>query len=158
VSPPDRYEAGMKILDCGCGPGRLSIPLARAVGPTGTVVAFDIQEEMLEKVRRKAKDEQLSNIITMHGGAGDGKLAKNEYDMVLLVTVLGEIPDRQKAMREIFAGLKPNGILSVTEVIADPHFQSLKTVISEAEKAGFIKKAGFGGRLSFTLNFQKPQI
>lgn len=94
----------------------------------------------------------------MHGRAGYGKLVKNEYDMVLLVTVLGEIPDRKKAMREIFTSLKPNGILSVTEVIADPHFQSRKTVISEAEKAGFIKKARFGSRLSFTLNFQKPQI
>jgi len=41
----------------------------------------------------------------------------------VLVTVLGEVPDREAALREIFDALKPGGILSVTEIIFDPHFQ-----------------------------------
>src|SRR5918998_5205270 len=42
--------AGMRVLDAGCGPGRLTIPLAKAVGLAGEVVALDGQREMLAKL------------------------------------------------------------------------------------------------------------
>jgi SAM-dependent methyltransferase len=44
-------EPGMAVLDAGCGPGRLAIPIARQVGPQGEVVAMDIQAGMLERAR-----------------------------------------------------------------------------------------------------------
>lgn len=44
----------MRVLDAGCGPGRLTIPLARQVGPTGEVVALDVQQGMLKRVRKNA--------------------------------------------------------------------------------------------------------
>ena len=46
---------GMKVLDAGCGPGRLTLPLAEAVGPQGEVLAMDVQAEMLAQVREKAQ-------------------------------------------------------------------------------------------------------
>jgi ubiquinone/menaquinone biosynthesis C-methylase UbiE len=45
---------GMRVLDAGCGPGRLIIPLAKTVGPPGEVVALDGQREMLEKLEKRA--------------------------------------------------------------------------------------------------------
>ena len=84
----------MKVLDFGCGPGRLTIPVAKQVGPSGTVIAFDIQPGMLERVRVKADHENLGNIQFVQSAAGEGKLGKNEYDRVLLVTVMVEIPDK----------------------------------------------------------------
>lgn len=148
--------AGMHVLDYGCGPGRLTLPAARQVGPEGRVTAFDIQSEMLERVREKAKAEHLDNIHYIQGAAGEGKLQVNAYDRILLVTVLGEIPDQQAAMVEIFRALKPGGILSVTEVIADPHFQRCQNVRKVATSAGFSEKNFFGMRIAFTMHFEKP--
>jgi ubiquinone/menaquinone biosynthesis C-methylase UbiE len=68
----------------------------------------------------------------------EGKLESNYYDFVLLVTVLGEIPDRRSALEEIFGSLKKNGILSATEVIADPHFMRYQPPRKLAVSAGFI--------------------
>jgi 2-polyprenyl-3-methyl-5-hydroxy-6-metoxy-1,4-benzoquinol methylase len=150
-------EPGMNVLDFGCGPGRLTIPVAKQIGPAGQVTAFDIQPGMLQRARAKALAENLGNIQFIQGGAGEGKLGYNQYDRVLLVTVLGEIPNRKAALAEIFDSLKPGGILSVTEVIADPHFQRRNSVTSIANSVGFVERDFFGNRLSFTINFEKPK-
>ena len=149
-------KPGMKVLDFGCGPGRLTIPVAKQIGPAGQVTAFDIQEGMLQRVRVKAQAEALDNIQFIQGEAGAGKLGRNQYDRVLLVTVLGEIPNQKAALAEIFDSLKPNGILSVTEVIADPHFQRRARVTSAANSVGFVEREFFGNRISYTINFEKP--
>lgn len=149
-------EPGMKVLDFGCGPGRLAIPLARAVGEAGEVTAFDMQEGMLERVKAKAQAEQLENIRYVLGKAGDGLLGSNRFDRALLVLVLGEIPEQQRAVAEIFESLKPGGLLSVTEVIADPHFQRRDKVRRLAASAGFTEQAFFGNAISYTLNFTRP--
>ena len=147
---------GMVVLDVGCGPGRLTIPIATKVGSTGEVVAMDIQSGMLQRAREKARAASLTNIEFLQAGVGEGKLGRNRFDRALLVTVLGEIPNRDAAMREIFDALKPGGILSVTEVIFDPHFQSRQTVARLARTGGFREKAFHGNAIAFTLNLEKP--
>jgi SAM-dependent methyltransferase len=149
-------EPGMAVLDAGCGPGRLAIPIARQVGPQGEVVAMDIQAGMLQRAREKAAAANLANIRFLEGGLGDGKLGRNRFDRSVLVTVLGEVPDREAALAEIFHALKPGGILSVTELIFDPHFQSRPTVERLARSVGFRERAFHGNRIAFTLNLQKP--
>lgn len=151
-------QPGMAVLDVGCGPGRVTIPVARQVGQQGEVVAMDIQAGMLRRAREKAQAANLANIRFLHAGAGEGKLERSRFDRALLVTVLGEIPDRQAALREIFAALKPGGMLSVTEIIFDPHFQSRGTVLRLAGSVGFREQMFFGNRIAFTLNFEKPPV
>jgi ubiquinone/menaquinone biosynthesis C-methylase UbiE len=83
---------------------------------------------MLRRAQEKARAAKVTNIRFLEAAVGEGKLPRDRFDRALLVTVLGEIPDRERALREIFDALKPGGRLSVTEVIFDPHFQSRQSV------------------------------
>jgi SAM-dependent methyltransferase len=147
---------GMAVLDVGCGPGRLTVPLARRVGEHGLVVAVDVQAGMLDRAREKARAANLTNVRFVHAPAGAADLDHDAFDRALLVTVLGEIPDRNAALKEIFSALRPGGLLSVTEVIFDPHFQSRSGVARRAGAVGFREQARHGGRLAFTLIVRKP--
>jgi ubiquinone/menaquinone biosynthesis C-methylase UbiE len=151
-----KLQAGMKVLDAGCGPGRLAIPAAQAIGSQGELTALDLQAGMLARTQEKARTAGLSNIRFVQARLGEGRLEKDYYDRALLVTVLGEIPNQAAALKEIFAALKPGGLLSVTEVIFDPHFQSRETVQRVAGAAGFQEKGFFGKRLAYTIHFEKP--
>lgn len=145
----------MTVLDAGCGPGRLTLPLAQAVGPQGQVLALDVQAEMLARVREKVQAAGLQNVQYLQGGLGEGKLPQAHFDRAVLVTVLGEIPDQVTALKEIYGVLKPGGVLSVTEVIFDPHFQRRETVLQAARAAGFKEKNLFGRSLAYTLHLEK---
>jgi cyclopropane fatty-acyl-phospholipid synthase-like methyltransferase len=149
-------QPGMNVLDIGCGPGRLTIPVAKQVGPQGQVVAIDLQPAMLRHAQERAQAANLNNIRFLQVGVGNGKLEVSLADRALLVTVLGEILNRETALREVFDALKPGGILSVTEIIFDPHFQSRDTVVRLAGTVGFREKEFFGNRIAFTLNLEKP--
>jgi hypothetical protein len=59
-------------------------------------------------------------------------------------------------LEEIFGSLKKNGILSVTEVIADPHFMRYQSLRKLAVSAGFIERCFYGNKVSFTMKFEKP--
>ena len=148
-------KPGMRVLDAGCGPGRLTLPLAEAVGPHGSVTALDLQEGMLSRVREKVQNAGLQNVELMQAGLGKGKLPQSCFDRALLVTVLGEIPDQVAALKEIHSALKADGILSVTEVIFDPHFQRRETILRLAQTAGFKEKKFFGRKLAYTTHLVK---
>src|SRR5215207_9035247 len=148
---------GMRVLDAGCGPGRLTIPVARAVEPTGEVLALDSQRAMLEKLEHRLEAESITNVRTLEAGLGEGSLERDAFDRVLLVFVLGEVRDREAAGRELYAALRPGGILSVTEGFGDPDYRRPISVRREVEPAGFELVERFGGFPVYTLNFRRPE-
>lgn len=152
--------AGLRVLDAGCGPGRLTIPLAGRVGLQGEVVALDVQDGMLARVRERAAWLGLTNVRTLclplERSATRSELRGARFDRALLVTVLGEVPDPEGALAALHVALKPGGILSVTETLLDPDYVPRQTVEQLAGRAGFEFERVFGNVLAFTINFRKP--
>jgi len=146
---------GMRVLDAGCGPGRLTILLSKVVGPGGEVVALDGQRGMLDKLERRITDEDIANVRPLLAGLGEGEFQEGGFDRIVLAMVLGEVRDRAAAVRELCAALAPGGVLSVTEIFGDPDYRRPVTVRREVEAAGFRLVRRFGGFPAYTLNFEK---
>lgn len=149
-------STGMTVLDAGCGPGRLTVPLCRSVGPAGRVVALDIQPGMLARAKTKTEAAGCTNVDFVAAALGDGSLPVKYFDRALLVTVLGEIPNRAAALAELFSVLKHGGVLAIVEVIFDPHFQTRNAVTELAVSTGFCERAFFGHSLAYVIHFEKP--
>lgn len=147
---------GMRVLDAGCGPGRVSVPAARRVGPSGRVVALDLQAAMLKKLKQRQAEVAAGNIRPIRASLERVPFRENSFDRALLVTVLGEIPNPAAALGEIRKALKTGGVLSITEVLPDPHYQRASVVRRLAEGAGFRLLQRFGGSLAYTTNWVKP--
>ena len=109
---------GMNILDAGCGPGRLTLPLAQKL---------DRMVKSPRSVSRKGccTKHRNGSKISLHQylfPPGEGMLGRNYFDRDVPVTVPAEIPDREAALQEIFRALKPVGILLVERTTRNPHF------------------------------------
>jgi ubiquinone/menaquinone biosynthesis C-methylase UbiE len=148
--------SGMRVLDVGCGPGRISVPAAQRVGANGEVVALDIQPAMLQRLQKKLKAQHVTNVRLLQANIGDGKTNPESFDRAFLVTVLGEIPDKVGALHEIYRALKPGGLLSITEVFPDPDFQMPSEIRRLANETGFMVVSKRGIFPAFTMNLIKP--
>jgi ubiquinone/menaquinone biosynthesis C-methylase UbiE len=120
-------EEGMTVLDIGCGPGFFSIELAQMVGKSGRVIAADLQEGMLHKIRAKIQGTELEERIRLHK-CETNKLGLSEnVDFVLAFYMVHEVPDKQGFLDEIKSILKPSGRL----LIIEPPFHTSKKVFAE---------------------------
>ncbi|GAB4455132.1 MAG: class I SAM-dependent methyltransferase [Anaerolineales bacterium] len=149
---------GQRVLEVGPGPGRLLIPAARRVLPGGEVIGLDIQPGMIERLKARAAQAGVSNLTPILGDATQSHFPPDYFDVIYFCTVLGEIPDRAAALHQCQAALKPGGLLSITEIFPDPHYQSRTTVQRLAESVGFQLQAIHGSWYFFTANFVKAYV
>jgi ubiquinone/menaquinone biosynthesis C-methylase UbiE len=148
-------QPGQRVLEIGPGPGRLLIPAARRVLPGGEVVGLDIQPGMIQRLKTRTVQAGVSNLTAILGDATQPHFPPESFDVVFLCTVLGEIPNREAVLRQCYAVLKPGGLLSITEIFPDPHYQSRATVRRLAEATGFRLQVMYGRWRFFTANFAK---
>jgi len=152
-------KKGMHVLDLGCGSGAFTTFIARAVGEKGRVYALDIQADMLKQLENKLskpENKDIQNIKLIEGNAYELPFDKGSLDLVNMVTVLQEIPDRNKALQEVKRVLKPGGFLAVTELFPDPDYPWKSTTIKLGEEAGFVVDAVSGNFFNYTVRFRKP--
>lgn len=128
--------AGERLLEIGPGVGYYTFSLAEWVGGEGTVEVFDLQQEFLDHVMREAAERGAANVVPTRGDATSLPYGDDTMDAVVLTAVLGEIPDRAAALREIARVLRPQGRLVVGELFGDPHFTTVGSLRREAGRAG----------------------
>lgn len=166
MQPPDKLisrsgiKEGMTLMELGCGSGAFTTFVARAVGNKGKVFALDIQPKMLEQLKNKLKrpeNSDIGNIVPVEGNAYELPFEDNYFNLVYTITVLQEIPNKNKALSEVMRVLKPDGILAVTEFLPDPDYPFKSTTIKDGENAGFILDAVEGSFWNYTARFKKPK-
>jgi ubiquinone/menaquinone biosynthesis C-methylase UbiE len=130
-------EEGMTILDLGCGPGFFSIDMAQMVGKSGRVIASDLQEGMLEKLRDKIQGTELEERITLHK-CEENKIGVTEnVDFILAFYMVHEIPNQEEFFNEIGTILRPNGQILIVEPPFHVSKSAFEETIRKARDAGF---------------------
>lgn len=143
-----------QVLEIGPGPGYFSGEVARRI-PGGQLTLLDIQVEMLHKTRRKLRQAAITNARWVQASAGTLPFTTGVFDVVFLVTVLGEIPKPRACLQAIQPVLRPGGLLSITEMQGDPDALNQAEVQHLAQQCGFTLLETFSLFKGFTLNFTK---
>jgi len=110
--------------------------------------------QQLENKLSQPENRDITNIKMMESSAYDLPFDDNSLDLIYMITVLGEIPDQNKALKEIKRVLKPGGILAITEMFIDPDYLLKSTVTKEGGKAGFILDEISGSFWDYTIRFK----
>ncbi len=110
---------GERLLEIGPGTGYYTLPVAERLGD-GRLEVFDIQQEFLDLVAARARKRGLDNVVGWHGDARELLFEADRFDGAFLVTVLGEIPDQDAALRELARVVKPGGVVASLEFGVPP--------------------------------------
>ena len=107
--------AGQTVADLGAGNGYFTLRMARRVGPSGRVLAVDIQKEMLALLEKRGRAARLDNIETVLAKDDDPGLPAGKVDLVLMVDVYHELSAPRAVMSKLRAALAPNGRIALVE-------------------------------------------
>lgn len=128
-------QPGMVVADIGAGSGYLSRRLARALAPSGKVMAVDVQPEMVAMLRDAARQDGLHNIVPSLGTETDVKLAPDSVDVAVMVDVYHELSFPYEVLASIVKALKPGGRVVFVEYRAEDATVPIKALhkMSEAQ-------------------------
>jgi len=141
------FRAGERVADIGAGSGYFTIPVARAVGPTGKVLAIDLIQELLDYLGRRLELEGLENVETKKVEPDDPELPEGGIDTILMVDTWHYIRDPEYA-KKMRAGLAPDGRLIIIDYRPKPFEERPwgpppEQQTSREELDGHMAEAGF---------------
>ena len=149
-------KPGERILEVGPGTGYYTLDVAEWVNPEGQIDILDLQREMLDHTMRRADERGLANVTPTLADATALPYEDDAFDAAFLITVLGEIPDQEAALREVARVLRPGGRLVVGEVaLGDPHYVRLAPMRLRAGGAGLNYERRVGNALGYFARFAK---
>jgi ubiquinone/menaquinone biosynthesis C-methylase UbiE len=136
-------KPGVVVADIGAGPGVLTLPLAKAVTPA-KVYAVEIEQGFLDRIRAKAQQAGVTNIVTVLGAFGDPKLPARDADVVLFHDVLHHIKDRAEYLKATARYVKPGGRIAIVELPPDgTHKDEPELVVTKDQVKQWMADAGF---------------
>ena len=144
---------GDTVIDLGCGPGFFTATMAALVGPSGRVIAVDLQEEMLAKVRSKLMNPKRQSMpaITLHQ-CSEHEIGLDESikaDFILACYMVHETPDHYRFFQQVKILLKTTSTFLVIEPPFHVSNKDFAKMLSRAEQAGLTvidRPKGKGGR------------
>jgi ubiquinone/menaquinone biosynthesis C-methylase UbiE len=140
---------GSRVADVGCHEGYMTFKLARVVGEDGTVYAVDLQQAKLDKVKKRADDNSISQIKTVKAADDNPNLPENELDGVVILDTYHEMDAHTEILPRIRSSLKKGGRLLICEPIADArrklsreeqekkHELEMEFALADLKEAGF---------------------
>ncbi len=143
---------GMVVADFGAGTGYFSTRLARVVGPTGRVLAVDVQPEMLSKVDAAMREAGIGWYETLLATPDDPKLPPASVDLVLMVDVYHELEYPYEVLARLARALRPGGRIAFVEYKAEDPAVPIKTLhmMSEAQIRREAAVAGLQWQRTYT--------
>ena len=133
-------KPGMNVLDIGCAMGFFSLPLAEMVGAAGKVICVDVEERMLNVLKKRVAKAGLTDRIDARP-CPPNSLAIDDYaermDVALAMFVVHEVPDSKGLLREVAAVLRPGGVFVVAEPKAHVSKAEFEGTLNEAHEVGF---------------------
>lgn len=142
------------VLEVGPGPGYFSHRVAEAI-PYGSLTVTDIQKEMLDFTKKRMDKKKVPNVVYHLSNGFDFPFENNQFNVIFMVTVLGEIENKEKYISEFYRVLRSNGIVSISEQAGDPDKMSVEMIINLLHNAGFEFDKIYGTKSNFTMNFRK---
>lgn len=145
---------GERLLEIGPGTGYYSLPVAERIAPDGgRLYLVDVQGEMLEHTMRRAGERGVENLSPAQADARWLPHPDRAFDAAFLVTVLGEVPDQEEALREIARVVRPGGRVVVGELLGDPHYVPYAALCERAAVAGLSAERRAGTVLGYFARF-----
>lgn len=138
---------GTKVADVGAGTGYFEPYLSRAVGPTGKVIAVDVEPDMVRWIEDRAKREGLANVQAVLGAPDDPKLAAASVDRVLVVDTWHHVEDRRAYARKLASALAPGGAVYIVDFTKEsPHGPPPAARLTPEEVSADLASAGLSPR------------
>ncbi|MEE9282385.1 MAG: class I SAM-dependent methyltransferase [Myxococcota bacterium] len=153
-------RAGDRIADVGAGGGYFTFRLAEATGPEGRVYAVDVDRDMTEYLRERARDEGAENVEVILAEYHDPLLPEAGVDLVFVCNTYHHIEERSDYFANVQKYLRPGGRVAIVEYVPQgwfqrifPHSTSAEEIRREMEQAGYDleQEHGFLSRQSFLV-------
>ena len=108
-------KPGMVVADIGAGSGVISVLMAEKILPDGKVLAVDVQQEMLDRLRENTKRMKITNIEPVKGTQQTTSLKPGSVDLAIMVDVYHELEFPYEMLLDISKSLKPGGRIAFVE-------------------------------------------
>jgi ubiquinone/menaquinone biosynthesis C-methylase UbiE len=132
----DYIRKGATVIDMGCGPGFFTIDMARMVGEDGRVIAVDLQEHMLLKVKRKADKHGVADRLEFHRCKSNTIGLNKKADFILAYYMIHETPDPKGFLAELKDLLEDGGKLLIVEPKIHVSRDLFEAMLRDAEEVG----------------------